>query len=68
MERILYNTVTGHAIGRIWCNEFLSIEDAVAILGGYIITDPNDAFYDEEIGNVVMLSGRRFRYEDLEIR
>ena len=68
MERILYNTKTGHAIGRIWCNRSLSIEDAVTILGGQIIKYPYDIDYDAKIGYVVMPSGRRFRYEDLEVR
>lgn len=68
MERILYNTITGHAIGRIWSNRTLSIEDCIVIIGGHIITDSNDPDFDAEYGNVVMPSGRRFRFEDLEIR
>ena len=68
MERILYNTKTGHAIGRIWCIRSLSIEDCIVVLGGHIITDSNDPDFDVEYGNVVMPSGRRFRYEDLEVR
>ena len=68
MTRILFDNASGHAIGRIWTNQLVSVEDAVSILGGHIINDVSDPLFDSEEGNVIMLSGRRYNYEDLEIK
>ena len=67
-RRILFDNASGHAIGRIWTNDSLTVEDAVYSLGGCIVNDSNDPLFDSEEGNVIMLSGRRYHYEDLEIK
>lgn len=67
-RRILFDNASRHAICRVWTNDSLSIEDAVASVGGCIVNDPNDPLFDSEEGNVIMLSGRRYHYEDLEIK
>ena len=63
-RKILFDNASGHAVGWIWTNHSLSVEDAVSILDGQIINDANDS----EKGNVIMPSGRRYNYEDLEIK
>ena len=68
MTRILFDNASGHAVGRFYTNQSLTVEDAVTILGGYIVKDPSDPIFDSEEGNVIMLSGRRYKYEDLEIK
>ena len=67
-RRILFDNASGHAIGRIWTNDSLTVEDAVYSLGGQIINDANDPLFDSEKGNVIMPSWRRYKYEDLEIK
>lgn len=61
------NKVTGEIVGEFVCNKTLTLKECIELLDGEIIEDMDDPRWMDDPDCNVIIDGKRYQYDDLEV-